>query len=470
MSVYFGPFQLGAGEIVVIDPVMDTGGGGGASCSMTYVDGYVKDARDLFVLEHAKVVLTLQGTSTAYGTSTSSSGYYKIYVDSGTYEVRAGHTAYKQSSPVTVTVSVNSDGTCTTARVNHFLDLKPFGAVSMHDCDAAAANGACDSTNNRLDEAFGYIRELNAWHVRTDFWWMHLEEANCSPEPWCWDAAKVDFYQTYLTEAYDKGLDVVVILTGFPSWALYAYEQNDKDTFFYNWRKYCYGVARMFGDRVYYYQMSNEENHGITSPIAQEDEPRLFAECFQGLLDGEAVSQGAHKEQFKSAVNVFANWQDWDPILRGWLADPLSADAIDIIGIDHYPSTHSFDGCDYWAPLDSLSQIMLDFSPREGAVWETGYSTYDTFHNEFAQATYINCALPVIKQKVDDWNALHPDLRFLIINWYELLDADTWWPGCAIDPTTLLCKEKHFGVMRSDWTKKPGFNSLATRISEFGGP
>lgn len=74
----------------------------------------------------------------------------------------------------------------------------------------------------------------------------------------------------------------------------------------------------------------------------------------------------------------------------------------------------------------------------------------------------------VIKQKVEDWNALHPGLRFLVVNWYELLDADTWY--FCLDLTPSICKEYHFGVMRSDWTKKLGFNALKVRFLELGSP
>ncbi len=215
-------------------------------------------------------------------------------------------------------------------------------------------------------------------------------------------------------------------------------------------------MALEYSSDVYYYQILNEFNWN--QELMGEFEPYVSS-CYQGLLDGEGTTDLNHKSAFKTIVNVWTHTTDWDPDLRQWLDN--EGDKIDIIAIDHYPVSYDpFVPCDYWAPLDSLFDIMRDYS-KEGAIMETGFPTHWwPIFTEATQAGYVNCVLPIIRDKVRQHASTDPTLPLLLANWYELVDHCT---GCWI-PNPL----DRFGLLHTGANiKKLAYDDFQSQVAMY---
>ncbi len=113
---------------------------------------------------------------------------------------------------------------------------------------------------------------------------------------------------------------------------------------------------------------------------------------------------------------------------------------------------------DHWDELDTLFTITDEYG-KKAAVIETGFSTYKIViplppplppivivnHTEEMQKEFINTAFPAIRGKAQ---ANERNLTF--VTWYELVDED--------NPSVPIEAEKHFGIIRSNFTKKLGYN------------
>ena len=316
----------------------------------------------------------------------------------------------------------------------------------------------------RVPKALDHIRNLGARHFRFDFVWKELE-----PSRDVWNSQEMDKMDKILDMATQRGLDAIAILGGSdntPDWAKTLY-MSDPDAFFEEWHEFCYGVSSYFKWKLYYYQMANEENHNFHEMVADGKEPQLFRACFSGLVAGEGSTAANHKEKFKTIVNVFIGYNvpfiidPWIPALNSWLSDPQSGPAIDIAAIDHYPNTWDSDWYDHWSELDDLENIVIARG-KECAIMETGYSTYGGSADEIAQNNYINTALEIIWIDADIHNSYHPNNKFLITVWYDLIDSNSN-DGFPPHP------ENHFGILHSDWngndwSKKYGFTSLYNQM------
>jgi len=99
---------------------------------------------------------------------------------------------------------------------------------------------------------------------------------------------------------------------------------------------------------------------------------------------------------------------------------------------------------------------------KEGAIMETGYSTYSDIlgHGRDEQERFVNTALPIIKSKVSTQNINNPDNRILLCCWYELYDANTGGGGYF---------EYHFGILETGSAMKEAYDNLQIRIGEFYG-
>ncbi len=192
---------------------------------------------------------------------------------------------------------------------------------------------------------------------------------------------------------------------------------------------------------------------------------------FKGwYIDSVQIRSPDHTGDFKTIVNAFADWWDpwggWHDDLNRWLSE--SGEFIDVAAVDHYPVSWTCTNADDWAPLDSLTQL-LDTYDKDGALMEIGYSTlgetnwYDcNTLTEVGQVQFVNTALPIIKQKVIDYNAAHATRKILLGVWYELYDACTLCFGLKWDKM-----EWNMGIRRNDWTAKPAFDDLELRMNEF---
>ena len=341
-------------------------------------------------------------------------------------------------------------------------------------------------------------KDLNAKYIRFDIWWKDVE-----PQKDQFNENAFEYYKAIINKIHQEGMDVIVVLGssgGFPSWVnnlleddrtgYYVTKVNGKDIkiptgrvnvktflkiakenriplrnlyivdgkviiqarvtpeFLKEAREYASKVAQELGYLITYYQLGNELNHPA-DPIQMWDDPQYIKALYDGISE--------HDYYFKTIVNAFADWIQWDYWLKYWLNSV--GNCIDIVAIDHYPGTWINESYDHWSELDTLFSIADQYG-KQAAVMETGYTTYyyhpiDYPHTENKQRNFINSALPAIRQK-----AQQHYLAF--VTWYELVDElgnIPFWPWVA---------EYHFGICKSDLSPKLGYNDLKYQFSLFG--
>lgn len=297
--------------------------------------------------------------------------------------------------------------------------------------------------------AFQYVKDLGCKFIRSDICWLDFE-----PENGTWNYSMIEWYRDYISLAENMGIGIIAAVHRAPQWALDLYN-NNTTIFFKKWMEFCGKVASELGDKIYYYQLWNEANH-IFDPIKSEDDWKLFYWGRKGIKGNDS--------HFKIIVNVMCNVQYWDDALQEWCSKV--GNCIDVIGIDHYPGTWTASGYDDWYPLDRLIQLISDpESPcygKEGAITETGYSTYnELLHNENMQCDFVNTSLPIIREKVASYNQNHTN-KIIFASWYELYDTvNPAWGNAS-----QWCEiESHFGILRENGSKKLAYPYLKEQIS-----
>ncbi len=215
--------------------------------------------------------------------------------------------------------------------------------------------------------------------------------------------------------------------------------------------EYAYQYSRIaagsFGWDIDYYQLGNELNHPVDDIPAEWDAAFIYALSL-GLSSDPSDHIGI--------VNVFADWINWDSTLRGWL-NSLQATPISIIAIDHYPGTWTTTGYDDWAPLDTLINIAQQYN-KIPAIMETGSPTcscpitpYTCSCDENDQVNYVNIAFNSIKSRAQN-------TYIAFVTWYMLWDEDP--VACEYNPYFVIHWWCAWGVLRSDFTRKPGYYAL----------
>jgi eight-cysteine-cluster-containing protein len=312
-------------------------------------------------------------------------------------------------------------------------------------------------------KALGAIEYIGAQMVRFDIAWSDIE-----PVQGRQDAAKWKFYEDLVSAAQSYGLEPIVVLARQPQWAINLY-RNNPAAYWNACKGYIKAVACRLGQSIHYYQISNESNTP-DDPINAGDDWKKFA----GIRDVIASCD----RDFETIVNVYSNWVEWEPALTDWLK--RAGKDIDIIGIDHYPSTFTFTSGAEWFPLDRLISRINDpndaWYGKKGAIVETGYSTWSGMnaHGEWDQQNWIdNYAFKTIMNKVKANNQNPAAFKIVFANFYELYDQnsgswfcpDRWWFGCSFDIKGLA--NDHFGILHTDGTEKTAINSLKNYIDVF---
>ena len=343
------------------------------------------------------------------------------------------------------------------------METKSFWSVNFHESGDIA----------KVRKIFDHARNLGARHVRIDIPWFAMEPTNCQPDPWCWPVAIQNQWNLVLDEASMRGLDVIFVLGHFPSWAQpndYAPSEISRQA----WEDYCFGIATLFGSKVHYYQILNEENHPRHSQVSGYHEGQYIHRCWEGLSAGDTYDTGG----FETILNVWVGLATDVGFLRVWMNDLVSyagsTNAIDVLAIDHYPGSWVWEqDYNHWDELtdtnpstDDLAKIMLDFT-KLGAIMETGFPSTTECPDA---AAFVSSALPEIRSKVAAHNLVSPTNRkILMANFYELVDADTGLgPSCW---GWSLGFEDNFGIIRSTWngvdypTKEASFNALLIQFA-----
>ncbi len=217
--------------------------------------------------------------------------------------------------------------------------------------------------------------------------------------------------------------------------------------------QYSKVVASSFGQDIDYYQLGNELNHPYDQMPAEWDAPFIYW-LSQGLYEDPTDHIGI--------INVYADWYGWKDILKSWLdtLKNLPTDTIGVIAVDHYPGTwpipSPIPNYDDWSPLDKIINIAKDYN-KKPAIMETGFPSgcidgIPCFHSEDKQVEYIKIAFNAIMKRAKNYN-----IEFL--SWYMLWDEpgseELWYTG--------------WGVLRQDFSKKPGWFALHDWFKQLSG-
>lgn len=316
---------------------------------------------------------------------------------------------------------------------------RSFWSVSHHDGEHAT-----------WQQALEFAADLGVSYVRTDLRWASIETGDG-----VFDPVALNKWRNVTSMARVRGVGLIAILNGLqPSWADCQSGPNCPQSYYDQFQGFCQRMALEFGSDVYYYQILNEMNHQQEVPGAAS---LLVKSCYQGLLSGESVVAASHKAAFKTIVNAFADRPLWDDWLRAMISQADSGPGIDIAAVDHYPGIWAVGDCNEWSPLDALFRDMADYN-KEGALMETGYSSWVWPSGQTDQNNWVSCALPNIKSKATAQNANDPLHPIILANFYDLVDANS---GCA-------CILGMFGLLDDLLGQKPAYGTFRTRVSEFG--
>ncbi|MGE0868075.1 MAG: family 1 glycosylhydrolase [Kofleriaceae bacterium] len=309
-------------------------------------------------------------------------------------------------------------------------------------------------TQELLQQDLKLIAELGAKYVRTDIWWYVIE-----PSKGTYNEAALDYYRWFVEEAGRNGLGVVAILSGAPDWANDLYNQNQRQAFTKAFGAYSEKVAAKIGDLITYYQLWNEPNNFLDLPNGETD-IQLFREAKAGVVRGRTTI-GA-QQPFRTAVNVLVDghdgyWYDWEGDIRYYMNNG-ARDVIDIITIDHYPGTWSVGD---WGGniLDRLFSLGKE-QGKAVAVFEMGYSTTKCtlpLNTEDGQVRWVKEQLPRMRAKLYN-PSVTKGVKFELVNWFKIEDRNT--QNC-------FDIEDNFGVVRTNRSKKPGFDVLRAEIAKF---
>jgi hypothetical protein len=298
------------------------------------------------------------------------------------------------------------------------------------------------------------IAELGAKYVRTDVWWYSIE-----PNRGQYNQGALDYYRWYVEEAGRNGLEVVLIISGAPEWANELYRTGKVSEFTTAFGAYSEKVAAKVGDLIPLWQLWNEPNNVVDLPNGDTD-AQLMRQGRAGIERGRAAIGATIP--FRTAINVLVDghdgfWGRWEDDLRHYL-NHGARDAVDVLTIDHYPGTWSIGD---WGGniIDRLFALGKEQGKAVG-IFETGYATSNCvlpLNTEGGQADWIRNQLPRMRAKLFD-RRVTQGVGFTLVNWFKIEDRNS---GNCWDP------EDRFGIVRTDRSKKPGFDLLRAEIAKF---
>ena len=329
--------------------------------------------------------------------------------------------------------------------------------------------GQIQHNASHFQKVLQFNNELGAVGVRMDLFWHDIQPNGTSTV----DESKVHFYRSFYEQASrNGGAGSIVILGGAPSWAIALYKSN-ATAFFVSWETYLQHAIQIIGNStVLGWQLWNEMNHVPSGWI--NGDARSVCKIFS--MAGEVIrTSGSNVTRYVNAmaddIVKIDHMIPWEQAVSGWLT--CAGDAIDGIGIDHYPGTWSVvKPLDYknWSPLQMLLTRVNNKSDlwygKIPAVLETGFSSWSTLvASEQNQARWCNVSLQAVFDVAYDSEHLKNETyrTLSLVNMYQLIDQAKKG-GSGVTPP----EELHFGVIRSDWSKKEGFGVLAKAMHRLG--
>ena len=278
---------------------------------------------------------------------------------------------------------------------------------------------------------------LGVGWIRTDIRWNYLLPDGIRP-----DTGALNWYRDFLNVLRGYGLKSLAVLSTPPSTVL-ALPQQEKIG---SWNWFVEIAARELGPLCDAFQLMNELNNPAYAFLPQK-------ETADALTRGAAIIR-SRVPSAQVAINVTTDLWGWQNYLERLLH--LSGQAVNIVGLDHYPGTWSVGFSDRWSQIVELVREVAsapESSPWHGRrliIMETGYSTNFIGRRENSQAEYFEGVLEVARKLKAINRADDPYLGI-----YELCDENS---RAWLDP------EAHFGLMTSDLQPKRAFAVVAEAL------
>ncbi len=290
-------------------------------------------------------------------------------------------------------------------------------------------------------ECLAAAAELGCGYVRSDVRWSDVLPDGVHP-----DEQAIAWYRSYLQAHRWHGLRPMIVLSQPPAAVLRL--SRRVDLLMDHWRAYVTLVAERFGELCDSYQVMNEPNN---------PRYRFFPPSQQGAaIRAAADALHAHAPSAQVLVNVLLDLNNWRDCITQLLQS--AGQAIDVIGIDHYPGTWTLSDITDWVGFNTLAQEVARAAPDSPwrhvrlALIETGYATNEPLvRTSSRQARYFDEVRRIISQA----DTLRPEGLISHIGVYELVDLNS---HAILDP------EGHFGLLTSDLKRKEASFSAAARL------
>ncbi len=318
--------------------------------------------------------------------------------------------------------------------------------------------GINNDSRELFQQDLDLIAGLGARLIRTDVWWYIIE-----PQPGVYDEDALAHYRWAVAEAKARGLDMLINLSNPPEWAKDLLKDDKVRVASEAFAAYSAKVAATVGlGDVRYYQIWNEPNH--MDNFSTDTDIALLVAGRRGLAQG-LTSIGLAELPIRTMVNVMIDGHDigvgpsWESDLE-YMMEHGARDAIDILGIDHYPGTFDPRGWE-WSFLDRLFRLGERYN-KAVAILETGYSTARCSPpftlSEAGQAVWARVELTKIRLKLKALMLLQGGVKFELANFHRLEDRQT---------SNCFNVEDFFGVVRKDRSLKPAYHVLQEEIAKF---
>ena len=263
-------------------------------------------------------------------------------------------------------------------------------AVDMsHGLSSNVIYGICShlagGEYKKLDETCDMIALTGIRYVRADFNWNH-----CQKKPGGeWDFSQFD---RVVTAAEKRGLTVLPILFGIPSWAHPVWEHLEE------WGDYVGRIVERYGDRMPVVEIWNEEN--LAGFWKSPPNPQQYAETLR-------VAYAAAKRANPS-VRVALGGTSGVPLdyIRG-VYEHGGAKFFDIMNVHPYSRPARPEGF-VDRELDALRKLMKEFGDEGKAIWitEIGWPTQTRNVGDFG---LVKAALRVSRPEKRRWKVILAD-------------------------------------------------------------
>ena len=287
------------------------------------------------------------------------------------------------------------------------------------------------------------------------------------------------FYKNLIMQTYKNGMQPMIAFGNAPGWAKGSWRSGPPDLeTLKGWVKdYIDFVATEVipeGYKIRYVQLWDEDDGNDFGGYYKPEMIAFIGSYLKTL------------PQFEDALRYLSvdvdtvrlvHKKDWMNETNQLMGIPDVNAAVDVIGIKHFPGTRwgSFIvGRNEWRALGDLRKAISksgknqsNMYGKQGAVLETGFSTYTALHAGVSQQLWINTSLARMAYHIKQ--STKNDSEYKIMSWGWNQFTDTPWRYVVTQPWRF----SHFGITYNNtaalksflpYGKKPGFRALKRRI------